>query len=727
MAAPCYPLLFALLLLARAADPDCVQDDGESRCSLSSAPQRLLLLDDRLIVGAIDSVYSFSPTLTLLDSADISPSAARSERCEGAQQPALCRNFVRVVQQVNESSLLVCGTNAFFPKCRFHQLNNLSDWDFMTAETQKDLGFSPHSNNANVAVLADNGAFFTATTFNFRQIQQTIGMSPLLLNGDGTFTVQTPPSRPQWIGNDLVFVSAYDIGEHVYFFARERAFEVVGAEVVYSRIIRVCKNDSGIGLFPGDSTLTFRTFQKARLRCRSAGRDDSIPYDYDRLQATFLHRPSDGGEPTLYGTFSSPTNGPEGAALCKFSLSNLNSVFDAGEYWVLDSSGISLSINIDVFNCPGEDRTLEQARNHQLVSNIAIASEPQPVATLSGEELTHVAVDEVEYDGSQLEVVVFGHSSGHITQLVQFRGAFYKNTIRQVSSDITDMLLHKDPESEERCIIIATDSSVQSFTLGKCSLHSTCFKCFDSHDPYCVWDQNKSKCVNKLADSTLTPTPDSLTSSEDTVVGICGSRMAPPPHPPSVNPSSCPHTPTDRPPSSTDPTTTTGEPSVNTPVHLDQETDEKGENPGLLAGATVGGFLFGVPVGLVVCYMFFSVFLKKNTNSQDHVTSQNTTTTLQINQLTLEKQPLSSRFLEQTQVVHRNSTTSGKNVNRDDIVKTEEDDILTDLPCHNNGIPRSKLCLQQPMPPAVPGYRIPCGRSDSTQWLGASDGPCSPV
>lgn len=702
MAALAYPLLLALFLSSSisGADPQCVTtSESERRCTISSSPQRLMLLNDRLIVGAIDSLHSFSLDLTPLDSADIGPSDSRRTRCVDveAHQSQLCRNFVRVVQVANESSLIVCGTNAFFPKCRFHLLDNLSDWEFMTPETQRDIGFSPHSNNTNVALLTDDGKFFTATAFHFRQ-QQIIGMSPLLVDDEAapTVQVQTPSSLPQWI-NEPVFVSAYDVGSHIYFFAREPAYEADGIE--YSRAIRVCKNDSGFELFPGDSTHTFQTFQKARLRCRASGKDGSIPYDYDGLQATYLLRPADGGEPVLYGTFSSPVNGPQGAALCRFTFSDINSVFEDGQYRVLQSVSEEWKLRTtDVFSCPGQpgpQRTEEQARGFQLVYNIATATEPQPMYSVIGDEFTHIIVDVAVYDGSEMEVVLLVQKSGHITQLVNFRGVMYRDTIKSVSGGITNILLHKTPQSEERLVIFTTATSVQSFPLGRCQIYSACFDCLDSNDPYCAWDQSMGECVNKLStDAAPASLSESLTSNESSVVSVCGQRPPTPlPTQLPVNPSSCPTVPTVPTGTVTVDTPTTAatassseatDPSLEPPAGLDTQTSS--ENVGQIAGATVGGFLFGIPVGLVVCYLFFSIFLKKSNKSEEPVLQN--ARTLQVNhhnQLALfEKQPNGNRFLEHAQVVHRNPT-SGKNVNQDEKVRGEEvrgeeGDVLMELP-----------------------------------------------
>ena len=725
MAALCYSLAFSLLLLRAASavsPPQCETRDGERVCAVASSPQRLLLLPDRLIVGAIDSIYSFSPSLELLDVGDASPSASRRHECAvvEAHQAALCRNFVRVLQQVNETSLLACGTNAVFPKCRIVRLENLSSWDYMTADGRKDVGFSPHSDVANVAVLAENGAFLTATFFKFRQAQQTIGLAHSLLESEAEFKVQTPSSSPSWL-NDPVFLSAYEVGQHVYFLAREPALEV-GGGVEFSRVIRVCKNDSGFRLYAGDSTFTFRTFQKARLRCRAAGREGSIPYDYDRLQATFLLRRADGGDPTLYGTFSSAANGPEGAALCKFSFAELDSVFESGEYLVLEEGQWRVESG-GTFACEaGSQRSDQEAETQLLLSRVVPATDPQPMLTVLGDEPLFLTADVVEYGGSELEVVVAALRSGEILQLVWYRGVTYRSTIKTVSSEITDMVLHVDHQTNERRVLFTTSSSVESVTLGRCSRHESCFACFDSHDPYCAWSKEAGVCVNKLSTTSLL---DSLTSNQETITEVCGSRPPTSPSPTPADPSSCPHT---RYPSETPVGTTSASPGTTdgsdattiTPAGLDKKTtEERGENKGLLAGGTVGGFLFGIPVGLVVCYLFFTVFLKKG---KTHDQSQEPGAG-QLQMERNEKQPLhsGSRSLELPQTVHRNHTYS-KNVNQQE-GEQEERDILMDLPFSKGS---NSLHLSSHPLNHTP-YGGPAPSYSATQGISEKDGCISPV
>lgn len=190
-------------------------------------------------------------------------------------------------------------------------------------------------------------------------------MSPRAQENDTSFTLSTAQNN-QWL-NAPIFVSAYEHGEHVYFFMSEPALEMQ-QQVRYSRAVRICKTDEGIITdHEGD---IFRTFQKARMVCTVQGSSGSIPFYYNDLASTFLDTD------VLYGTFNSPINGPAGGAICKFSFDSsqdgsITKVFDDGNYLIQDNSATSgqndwvKSVRTP-FSCPGDGRSAADVRDHHL-------------------------------------------------------------------------------------------------------------------------------------------------------------------------------------------------------------------------------------------------------------------------------------------------------------------------------------------------------------------------
>ena len=764
-------LQFCVVLLTvggAASEPNCEINGDTRRYALPSPPQRLSLIGGKLIVGAIDHLFAFGLDLTYLDSVELSPSADRRHNCEfeQAHRSELCRNFIRLVQRVPGSTrILVCGTNAFSPKCRFHNESNLSNWTYLSAPAHQDVGFSPHSNDSIVALLASNGRFFTATLFAFRQTQKVISMAPQPLKGNATFTVRTPNSGTLWL-NLPTFISVYEVGEWVYFFAQEPAYEVnYGNAVVYSRVIRMCKNDTGFRQFSTDPALTFLTFQKARLKCTHDGKLGSIPFDYDRLRATYLLH-SAGEEPMLYGAFSSPANGPEGAAICKFSFSHIQSVFEDGDYLVLGQGNRWNRATADRFVCPGQNggqRSEQQAKEHQLIFSPITPLKPQPIFRMTGDEITQLAVDVVTYQGRPLEVMLAALKSGAIVQVVLYDGKVYKTSLRGSGGNIQDLLVTRQGD-EVRLVLLTTTTTVESFSLGNCSRHSSCADCLLSRDPYCGWN-NSTGCVNKIVAGQPSSLTDALTASYAVATMVCESPL--PPVQPSVCarfsalPSSISSTEGSEALSSSNPTHTPSQPSVK---GNQRRLDSGEENVGLLAGVTVVGFVVGVPVGLAICYLFFGTFLKWNkpsssinvdTPDTENISSRDLDESDNVGSLgnshSTEDQRPSNHFIA-CAPVEKASIHTQKSQESDVFVPSPKPspsneilnpslgnkvfksspsnrDTPTELPIKAGHIPSRQGGRQ------VPGYRVPRGRTESTRWLTGSEssdycpdlGPISPV
>ena len=782
--AACCLIQCVIILVAAAPSrsTSCQRAEYGRYCTLPSPPGRVRLIGDQLFVGAKDILLSFSFDLQSSVTVDLSPTNDTIDHCStdpGLQNSlAACRNFIQVIEPIPLSAvtnssqtdrILVCGTNAFFPKCRLHVRTDISDSYFMT-QSAADTGFSPHSERSVVGVLATNGQFYSGTYFTPYVPHRTIGMAPRPLQGSNEFTVVTPNSDPLWL-NKPDFVSVHEIDSHIYFFVREPAYEIdQGRTVVYSRAIRVCKNDQGFLRSAEDPRNNFLTFQKARMQCTRNGESGSIPYDYDNLQATYLLNSS---EPILYGIFSAPANGPEGAAICKFSFApsvtgSLTQVFEEGSYYIPSQNDQTVwqQGNPGQFACPGASgtqRTPMQARNYQLVFSPATPMDPQPIHSISGDEFTSIAVDVVEYMGVRQEILYYSLRSGEIRQFVTSGSEKREHVIHGAGEAVSNILVHKNAD-EIRYLYATTDNRIMSFVLGNCSQHGSCFECLDSRDPYCVWDSGV--CRNKLS-----PTSNSQLQSflvlERNITTTCGERPSTATPTPTTQPSTCQvGYATTSTPQPTNPPNTEGSDSPNQhstsgspgststdcnpppPSTNDPGTPSTGITAGVvplegsanqfsipeLVGASVGGFAIGIPCGLIVCCVFFVLFIRKRhgadiecrrtanepgtvtqvNNQLDNTSSQKKEQMLQNHQRYIEPSVLTAH------------TQSQKNVNSYSVPQEDEydDDVLTDLPTSfvtSSGPPGTSHHNRR----QVPGYRVPRGRTDSTRWLRGSESDLS--
>uniref|UniRef100_A0A2K5JH36 Sema domain-containing protein n=1 Tax=Colobus angolensis palliatus TaxID=336983 RepID=A0A2K5JH36_COLAP len=282
--------------------------------------QRVLRVNRTLFIGDRDNLYRVElepPTSTELRyqrklTWRSNPSDINVCRMKGKQEGE-CRNFVKVLLLRDESTLFVCGSNAFNPVCANYSIDTLQP----VGDSISGMARCPYDpKHANVALFSD-GMLFTATVTDFLAIDAVIYRSL----GDRP-TLRTVKHDSKWF-KEPYFVHAVEWGSHVYFFFREIAMEFNYLEkVVVSRVARVCKND--VGGSPRVLEKQWTSFLKARLNCSVPG--DSHFY-FNVLQAV-TGVVSLGGRPVVLAVFSTPSNSIPGSAVCAFDMTQVAAVFE---------------------------------------------------------------------------------------------------------------------------------------------------------------------------------------------------------------------------------------------------------------------------------------------------------------------------------------------------------------------------------------------------------------
>ena len=173
-------------------------------------------------------------------------------------------------------------------------------------------------------------------------------------------------------------------------------------QAVYSRVARVCKNDSG---GPHKFQNKWTSFLKSRLNCSVPG---NIPFHFDEIQSTSSQMVDVGnGEKLVYGVFTTPDNAIAGSAVCSFRLSDITRSFDEGPFKGQPAGANSNWLPVPnppsprPGSCSANSRELDDAglnfiKRHSLmdmaVSN-AGGGEPLLVRTSVKERMTVIAVD----------------------------------------------------------------------------------------------------------------------------------------------------------------------------------------------------------------------------------------------------------------------------------------------------------------------------------------------
>lgn len=247
-------------------------------------------------------------------------------KLQGKADSPDCQNNVRLLVRNSSvpNTFYMCSTGAYQPIAYQLRLENRR-FRILSEDSENDgVGICPYDPSDNTtAILVEHGnpgglpALYAGGVTDFIKADPII-MRPDLYHLNHTLQVRyvrTLRDRSKWL-NEPQFVGSFDLGGHVYFFFREVALEYTNCgKKIYSRVVRICKNDQG-----GQYILrnVWTSFVKARLNCSIPG---EYPYYFDEIQDVFLV-----GE-TFYGLFTTNINGLTASAICAFTLQDLNKAF----------------------------------------------------------------------------------------------------------------------------------------------------------------------------------------------------------------------------------------------------------------------------------------------------------------------------------------------------------------------------------------------------------------
>lgn len=241
----------------------------------SDLSQHFRLLEEDgeyLLIGARNAVYNFSlksfkPSYKL----DWISAEHTKETCiMKGKSEEVCQNFIRVLLKKSPSEFLICGTNAYSPKCRVYETSLSGELRLQEGSEAQGVGFCPYDPDHNSTSIYADGEFYGATVSDFNA-------EDALVYSKGIRTL----ANDRKVFNNPSFISAMDYENFVYFTFRETAVDFASCgDKVLSRIGRVCKNDEG-----GSRHIlrnSFTSFTKATINCSLPGAD---PYYFNEVQA----------------------------------------------------------------------------------------------------------------------------------------------------------------------------------------------------------------------------------------------------------------------------------------------------------------------------------------------------------------------------------------------------------------------------------------------------------
>ncbi|XP_022692617.1 semaphorin-1A-like isoform X2 [Varroa jacobsoni] len=508
---------------------------------------RLLDYDDEsLLIGARNFVYNVSSvSLSVQQRIEWRPSENDTKRCRlYCKQEDECHNYIRIIVRKSDDRLLICGTNAYKPKCREYVImskqtltlspkaetplnkRHLFDVEFKVAEEMPGEGLCPYDANHNSTYTFADGDLYTGTVGQFSGADPLIYRTPLR-------TVKFDPRHL----NAPQFVSSMHLGQFVYFFFRENAVEFINCgKAVYSRVARVCTNDQG---GPHVFKNKFTSFLKARLNCSMPG---DIPFYFNELQSTsaVVHG-SYVGKPArlIYSVFTTGLNSILGSAVCAFRLEDIEATFNGpfkgqdgkNSNWlrVVDSKVPEPRPGTCVNESQIPDETLNFIASHPLMDEAVPSYWGRPVVVRTGftYRYTYIAVDpQVEaVNGNTYDVLFIGTDHGHVLKVVNlawlsirqaddgkpiesvivedvdvfgksaaFLNSSTASTFRSEPVAVTNLVVRRSQNEQQ--LIIVSDNRVQGIPLYHCDLAKTCSQCVQLQDPYCAWSPKKGECTH---------------------------------------------------------------------------------------------------------------------------------------------------------------------------------------------------------------------------------------
>lgn len=414
-----------------------------------------------------------------------------------------CQNYIRVLAKEGEGQFLVCGTNAYKPRCRHYAQQN--DGSFNFTETT-GAGMCPYDPRHNSTYVYVDNQLYSGTVADFQGTIPLIFRDPLKTDHNDYKQLNAPD-----------FVHSFDYGDFVFFFFRETAVEYMNCgKRVYSRVARVCKKDRGGGQQRFKKAWT--SFLKSRLNCSVPG---EYPFYFDEIQSTTdIISGMYGGQnhELMYAVFTTPPNSIPGSAVCAFSMRAILDTLEGPykEQETLNSNWLPVHQSdvpdLRPGSCVEDSQTLPEenvnfAKTHPLMDEAVPAFFGRPLLMKASFEyrFTKIAVDpQVTFlDGKTVDVLFIATDSGIIFKSINAQASEGIDKIEPVIIEeirvfdklvaIVNMQIAQQVGGDSKLIII-TDDEVKSIDLHRCYRATTCSLCVGLQDPYCAWFEGQGKC-----------------------------------------------------------------------------------------------------------------------------------------------------------------------------------------------------------------------------------------
>lgn len=437
---------------------------------------------------------------------------------KGKQAEVECRNYIRTLHRLNETTMYVCGTNAFTPTCDYMSFERGQlILQGMQEEGKGKCPFDPFQRYSSLMVGND---LYSATSINF------LGSEPVFLRSSSlvlrTEFKSSWLNEPNFVYMDVVEESVESPDgddDKIYLFFSENAMEYdFYSKVAVSRVARVCKGDMG-----GQRTLQrkWTSFLKARLDCPLP--EPSLP---PIVQDVFLLKHKDWRESVFYTIFTPQSGLSQVSAVCAYKVSDIRHIFMEGKFktpvavetshvkWVMYTGEVpvprpggcinnvarkmGLNRSLDL-----PDKTLQFIRDRPLMDEAVQPVSGGPLLVKTGALFSRIVVDRVQaLDGQMHDVMFIGTENGYIQKAVNYDGEMFIIEEMQVFEN-HDTINILRLSSRTGSLYAGSEFGAVQMPLSNCSRYESCADCILSRDPYCAWDFSTEHCSSVSSSNTV--------------------------------------------------------------------------------------------------------------------------------------------------------------------------------------------------------------------------------
>nr|XP_028605393.1 semaphorin-4D isoform X3 [Podarcis muralis] len=479
----------------------------------------LLLSEDKdvLYVGAREVIFALNALNITEKKQEVfwKVTEDKKTKCaeKGKSKQTECLNYVRVLQQLDDTSLYVCGTNAFQPICDHLNLTSFK----LVGRNDDGKGRCPFDPAQSYTSVMVDGDLYSGTSYNF------LGSEPIISRNSLQNPLRTEYAipwlnEPNFIFADVIRAdpnSADEDDDKVYFFFTEVSveYEFLG-KLMIPRIARVCKGDQG-----GHRTLQkkWTSYLKARLLC-------SVPEKnlfFNVVNDVFILKTPSSKEPVIYGVFSPQLNNVGLSAVCAYNISTVEDVFAKGKYmqiatveqshtkWLRYNGEIpkprpGACINKEAradnitttLNLP--DKTLQFVKDHPLMDDSVAPIGDRPRLVKRDVKYTQIVVDRVQaLNGTLYDVMFISTDRGALHKAIGYENGMHIIEETQLFPNfepIQTLLLSS--KKGKQYLYAGSNAGVVQSPVAFCDKYTSCVDCVLARDPYCAWNPHASLCVD---------------------------------------------------------------------------------------------------------------------------------------------------------------------------------------------------------------------------------------